>query len=111
MGSPCCKKKMYFMRFLGQEGWPCPQLREVKMKKGSRKWTALYEQTMAAIQTLYNESKLIHGDLSEYNILVCPRLLLLDEPTETPKTADSEELQIALIDFGQAVDFRHPDAN
>jgi serine/threonine-protein kinase RIO1 len=103
------KENVLFMRFLGQDGWPSPQLREIKMKKGSRKWTALYEQIMTAIHTLYNESKLIHGDLSEYNILVCPRQLLLNGNEEDPQEKD--ELQIALIDFGQAVDIRHPDAD
>jgi RIO kinase 1 len=77
------------------------------MKKGSKKWTALYEQCMSAIQTLYNDSKLIHGDLSEYNILVCPSHLLQDQ---MENVQDPDALQIALIDFGQAVDSRHSDA-
>jgi serine/threonine-protein kinase RIO1 len=101
------KENVLFMRFLGQEGWPSPQLRELKMKKGSKKWTALYEQCMSAIQTLYNDSKLIHGDLSEYNILVCPSHLLQDQ---MENVQDPDALQIALIDFGQAVDSRHSDA-
>lgn len=116
------KENVLFMRFLGQDGWPSPQLREVKIKKGSKKWTALYEQCMSAIQTLYNDSKLIHGDLSEYNILVCPSHLLSKDKDEedntaekdatksTPVLQDSDALQIALIDFGQAVDIRHTDA-
>jgi serine/threonine-protein kinase RIO1 len=103
------KENVLFMRFLGQEGWPSPQLRELKMKKGSKKWTALYEQCMSAIQTLYNDAKLIHGDLSEYNILVCPSHLLQDQD-QMETAQDPDALQIALIDFGQAVDSRHLDA-
>lgn len=144
------RENVLFLRFLGQDGWPCPQLREVKLKKGGQKWTALYEQTMEAIQTLYNDARLVHGDLSEYNLLVCPSQLLLRKKEEQPameelkndnveeeekkdfvKIVDDEDeldqkmpavtfgkdkeydpnaLQIALIDFGQAVDTRHPEA-
>lgn len=146
------RENVLFLRFLGQDGWPCPQLREVKLKKKSHKWTALYQQTMEAIQTLYLEARLVHGDLSEYNLLVCPSHLMLRKKAEPKKeegTDDGEKkhdgkiededvteeeldqkmpalsskevtfakkeydpnaLQIALIDFGQAVDTRHPEA-
>jgi serine/threonine-protein kinase RIO1 len=106
------KENVLFMRFLGQDGWPSPQLRELEMKKGSKKWSLLYEQTMNAIQILYNDARLVHGDLSEYNILVCPSNLLLHNDDEAGSKDDGgDSLQIALIDFGQAVDLRHPDAS
>lgn len=46
------KENVLFMRFLGESGWPSPQLREVEIKKGSEKWTVLYCQTIAAIRRL-----------------------------------------------------------
>ena len=46
------KENVLFMRFLGENGWPSPQLREVEIKKGSEKWTVLYCQTIAAIRRL-----------------------------------------------------------
>lgn len=173
------KENVLFIRFLGEEGWPSPQLRELDIKKGSKKWTALYEQTMTAMQLLYCDAKLVHGDLSEYNILVCPERFLerfddaddveegeqegddekkqaaetnsadwkmpasvetLDEEAKSSATesddskkpasdklhdeekkptatgtakeeAKGDSLQIVLIDFGQAVDLRHPDVD
>lgn len=173
------KENVLFLRFLGEDGWPSPQLRELSMKKGSKKWTALYEQTMEAVQRLHCDARLVHADLSEYNILVCPRSFLkrvdeevaeqaveeeaakedpsvgdsvhkkaaatkdadVNQNTETTKNADDDlkmpavsveetkpsakptpvaspeaksvdedSLQICLIDFGQAVDIRHPEA-
>mmetsp|Transcript_13376 Transcript_13376/g.20813 ORF Transcript_13376/g.20813 Transcript_13376/m.20813 type:complete len:818 (-) Transcript_13376:36-2489(-) len=102
-----------FMRFLGDDGWPSPQLRELEIKKGSGRWTTLYCQTLVAIRRLYHCARLVHGDLSEYNILVCPKwqvkkglLLLPDE-----RTSGDEDLQVVLIDFGQAVDIGHPNAD
>jgi serine/threonine-protein kinase RIO1 len=133
------KENVLFMRFLGEGGWPVPQLREIELKKRSKKWTskwktrwlitcistlfflfihfdhnlscinaALYIQTMVAVRKLYHCAKLIHADLSEYNILVSPMSQVenaLDNSTEA-----KDSLQIVLIDFGQAVEIRHPSA-
>jgi RIO kinase 1 len=54
---------------------------------------------------LYHKAQLVHGDLSEYNLLVCPARLV-----ENRLDNDETALQIVLIDFGQAVDVRHPNA-
>jgi len=57
---------------------------------------------------LYVGARLVHGDLSEYNILVVPSALV---ENAIPSNDDQEmDLQVVLIDFGQAVDFRHPEA-
>eukprot|EP01083_Nonionella_stella_P234751 826104_1 len=97
-----------FMRFLGDNGWPAPQLRELEIKKGSRKWTTLYCQTCVAIRRLYHCARLVHADCSEYNILVCP-MSQVENAMDKRKEA-SDDLQIVLIDFGQAVERNHHDA-
>ena len=63
------KENVLFMRFLGEDGWPSPQLREVEMKKGSKRWTTLYLQVMVAVRRLYHCARLVHGDLSEVSVL------------------------------------------
>ncbi|KAL3928434.1 MAG: hypothetical protein SGBAC_012653 [Bacillariaceae sp.] len=85
------RENVVFLRFLGQDGWPCPQLREVKMKRKSHKWMALYQQTMKAVQTLYQDARLVHGDLSEYNLLVCPAHLLLRKSVVEEEEEEEEE--------------------
>mmetsp|Transcript_22639 Transcript_22639/g.40837 ORF Transcript_22639/g.40837 Transcript_22639/m.40837 type:complete len:346 (+) Transcript_22639:1-1038(+) len=106
------KENILFLRFLGENGWPSPQIKEIDMKKGSKKWTTLYAQTLVAVRRLYHCARLIHADLSEYNILICPtwqashgHLIPSDE-----RTADDETLQVVLIDFGQSVEIGHPSA-
>ena len=98
-----------FMRFLGDGGWPAAQLRELDLKKGSKKWTILYVQTVVAMRKLYHCARLIHGDLSEFNILVCPMSQVENAMDKSEEAKDS--LQIVLIDFGQAVERKHPSAS
>jgi RIO kinase 1 len=44
------KENVLFMRFLGTEGWPAPQLREIDLRHGSKKWGVLYTQVMEAVR-------------------------------------------------------------
>ena len=61
---------------------------------------------------LYHLARLIHADLSEYNLLICPHWqashdhLILSEK----RTEDDEALEVVMIDFGQAVSTDHPSA-
>jgi len=117
-GVPCPqpllqKQNILFMKFLGEDGWPCPQIREVEMKHGSMKWAHLYSQTMVATRKLYHCARLVHSDLSEYNILLCPSLMLRhdkDQSKGKDNPVDNGELQVVLIDFGQAVHVHYPSA-
>lgn len=44
------KENVLFMRFLGNDGRPAPQLRELNLREGSSKWTSLYIQVVEAIK-------------------------------------------------------------
>jgi len=102
------KENVLFMRFLGEGGWPAAQLREIDIKRHSRKWIVLYIQILVAIRRLYHCARLVHADLSEYNILVCPMSQVENALDKSEEAKD--DLQIALIDFGQAVERNHPSA-
>jgi hypothetical protein len=44
------KENVLFMRFLGNNGWPAPQLREIDARKGHKIWDTLYTQVMEAVR-------------------------------------------------------------
>ncbi len=81
------EKNVLLMEFIGKNGVPAPHLREVPLQAASS-W---YDKIVEMVKDLYDKVKLVHGDLSEYNILV---------PDGYPM----------LIDFAQAVTIEHPEA-
>jgi RIO kinase 1 len=81
------EKNVLLMEFIGKNGVPAPHLREVPLQAASS-W---YEKILEMLKDLYDKAKLVHGDVSEYNILV---------PDGYPM----------LIDFAQAVTIEHPEA-
>jgi len=87
------------MSFIGDDAYPSPQIREVELKHGSKKWTHFYVQLMVAVRRLYHCARLVHADLSEYNVLLC---------ADKHLGGRGEDVRTCIIDFGQAVDLAHP---
>jgi RIO kinase 1 len=81
------EKNVLLMEFIGKDGVPAPHLRDVPLQ-AAKSW---YDKILEMLKTLYDKAKLVHGDVSEYNILV---------PDGYP----------VLIDFAQAVTTEHPEA-
>lgn len=81
------RNNVLVMEFIGEEFSPYPKLKDVEIDNPQE----AYEMTLIRIQKLWNEQKLVHGDLSEYNILV-------------------EEDELIWIDFSQGVHTTHPEA-
>ncbi len=79
-------RNILLMEFLGEDEVPYPQLRNAEVED----YGAVYRQILGYVERLYREARLIHADLSEYNILY----------HEKPY----------LIDMGQAVTLDHPRA-
>jgi RIO kinase 1 len=73
------------MEFIGNEGGAAPMLREIEIENPED----CMEFLIDAIDKLYNSCRIVHGDLSEYNILI---------PDD----------DIVIIDVGQSVLLDHP---
>ncbi|XP_043464414.1 serine/threonine-protein kinase RIO1-like [Leptopilina heterotoma] len=81
------RKHVLLMDFIGQEGWPAPKLKDVDLC--TSKLRSLYRECIEIMWKLYNKCKLVHADLSEYNLLYC-------------------DSSIVVIDVSQSVEHDHP---
>ena len=77
------KRNVLVMDFIGQNGIPASLLREVNVTQYD------YERILIIIKKLYVKARLVHADLSEYNIF-------------------KNNKKLVLFDFGSAVDISHP---
>ncbi|CAM9288886.1 unnamed protein product, partial [Discosporangium mesarthrocarpum] len=93
-GIPCPepilqREHVLLMSFIGKEHWPAPQLRELDLSAAN--WVRCYVQVLELARGMYRRCRLVHGDLSEYNVLYHNKVC-------------------HVIDLGQAVDIGHPKA-
>ncbi len=61
-------KNILIMEYLHHEGHPAPMLKDVKLNEKNMKFIS--EQVLDYFDVLYNELGMVHGDLSEFNILI-----------------------------------------
>lgn len=84
------ERNILLMEFLGDDDSALPRLKDSEPKNPSN----LYKRIMESVKVIYRKSKLVHADLSEYNILY---------------NANSDEYYI--IDVSQAVLNSHPNSS
>ncbi|KAM7483452.1 hypothetical protein LguiB_008035 [Lonicera macranthoides] len=93
-GIPCpethiLRHHVLVMDFIGKAGWAAPRLKDAALSLD--KLRECYREMVMIMRVLYQKCKLVHGDLSEYNILYY-------------------EGQLYIIDVSQSVDLDHPHA-
>eukprot|EP00977_Amphora_coffeiformis_P012701 scaffold3209_cov152-Amphora_coffeaeformis.AAC.5 len=93
-GIPCprpvlLKTNILIMEFLGSEGWPSPRLKDATLSE--KRLREAYVQCIMITRHLFQRCKLVHGDLSEYNLLW-------------------HNNQVYVIDVSQSVESDHPSA-
>ncbi|XP_065322230.1 serine/threonine-protein kinase rio1-like isoform X2 [Gordionus sp. m RMFG-2023] len=83
------KGHVLVMRFLGKDGWPSPLMKDISLDANLA--CTLYLKSVVLLWDLYRLCKLVHADLSEFN-LIC----------------HDDELYV--IDVSQSVEWDHPRA-
>ncbi len=77
------KNNVLIMEFIGENGDTAPSLKE----KPSRNPSKTYDTLMGYLQKLYCKAGLVHGDLSEYNIMIWNRkVIIFDMAQAVPTT-------------------------
>lgn len=96
-GIPCpepiyLRLHVLVMGFLGdRKGVPAPRLKDVELEGDEieKRWRSLYLQLVGYMRILYRKCRLVHADLSEYNVLY-------------------HEDKLWIIDVSQSVEHDHP---
>ena len=106
-----CDKNVLIMEFIGKEGIPAPRMRDIPVDilKADCELEELFLRIMSAIKTLYEKGKMVHADLSEFNILMKG---YVEREFETAANAGAEiEIEPVIIDMGQSLLLNHPHAD
>ncbi|KAF8520148.1 RIO1-domain-containing protein [Hysterangium stoloniferum] len=94
-GTPCpepieVRENVLVMAFLGdRDGWASRRLKGADIPEDQ--FSKLYKGLLLTVRKMFHQCKLVHADLSEYNILY-------------------HESQLYIIDVGQSVEQDHPSA-
>lgn len=83
------RSHVLLMSFLGKNGWPAPKLKDVEITESKAR--ELYRDCVIMMWKIYNQCKLVHADLSEFNLLY-------------------HEGKVVVIDVSQSVEHDHPHA-
>ncbi|KAF8442832.1 RIO1 family-domain-containing protein [Boletus edulis BED1] len=84
------RENVLVMKFLGDpDGWASPLLKDAKIPESE--YPSLYQELVLSMRRMYHRCKLVHADLSEYNILY-------------------HDGHLYIIDVSQSVEHDHPHA-
>jgi len=99
-GIPCPaplvqKNHVIVMGFLGEDGLAYPRLAQAELDDDDRdaQWTRIFVTAIAYMRRMFRMCRLVHGDLSEYNMLY-----------------DRKAGTLYFIDVSQSVEQDHPNA-
>ncbi|KAL8739510.1 MAG: hypothetical protein Q9190_007693 [Brigantiaea leucoxantha] len=112
-GIPCpepvhLRLHVLVMGFLGdRKGVPAPRLKDVDLIDGDveSRWRALYMQILGYMRILYQTCRLVHADLSEYNILYHEDKLWLIDVSQSVEHDHPRSLEFLRMDIKNITDF------
>lgn len=104
-------KHVLVMSFVGDnKGWPAPRLRDVifeglTTEEEEQKWTSLYVQLLGYMRTMYQTCRLVHADLSEYNLLYHDSKLYMIDVSQSVEHDHPRSLEFLRMDVKNVSDF------
>lgn len=119
-GIPCpepirLKLHVLVMSFLGdRKGWAYPRLRDARIddeqhlattEDADRRWRALYVQLLGLMRRMYQVCRLVHADLSEYNILYHEGRLYIIDVSQSVEHDHPRSLEFLRMDIKNVGDF------
>lgn len=102
------KLHVLVMEFLGDKrGWAYPRLRDARLEGEDvdEQWRNLYIQLLGIMRRLYQVCKLVHADLSEYNILYNAKQLYIIDVSQSVEHDHPRALEFLRMDIKNVGDF------
>src|SRR5262249_41637096 len=102
------KLHVLVMDFLGdRKGWAYPRLRDANLSGDDvdQQWRSLYIQLLGIMRQMYQLCKLVHADLSEYNILYHDRKLYIIDVSQSVEHDHPRSLEFLRMDIKNVGDF------
>ncbi|PWW77278.1 RIO1-domain-containing protein [Tuber magnatum] len=109
-GIPCpkpvhLKLHVLVMGFIGDKrGKPAPRLRDAGIND-EETWDLLYQELVCLMRTMYQQCKLVHADLSEYNILYFEKKLYIIDVSQSVEHDHPRSLEFLKMDIKNISDF------
>nr|POF22386.1 serine/threonine-protein kinase rio1 [Quercus suber] len=115
-GIPCpepiyLKAHVLVMSFLGNsKGWPAPRLRDqdfadLAADDRATRWRELYLSLLCYMRQMYQICRLVHADLSEYNILYHQERLYIIDVSQSVEHDHPRSLEFLRMDIKNISDF------
>ncbi|KAH6711975.1 RIO1 family-domain-containing protein [Leptodontidium sp. MPI-SDFR-AT-0119] len=112
-GIPCpepvyLRLHVLVMGFLGdKKGWAAPRLRDVELQGDDvdEQWRLLYLQMIGLMRRMYQTCKLVHADLSEYNVLYHQKKLFIIDVSQSVEHDHPRSLEFLRMDIKNVSDF------
>jgi len=99
-------KNVLIMEFIGKEGVAAPRLKDIPVEVLELDFDLkeFFWRIISEIKTLYNRGRLVHADLSEFNILMRGYEVV-------DVNVNAGKIEPVLIDMGQSLLPEHPNAD
>jgi len=112
-GIPCpepvyLRLHVLVMGFLGdKKGWAAPRLRDAELvgEDVDEQWRLLYLQLIGLMRRMYQTCKLVHADLSEYNVLYHQKKLFIIDVSQSVEHDHPRSLEFLRMDIKNVSDF------
>ena len=112
-GLPCpepvhLRLHVLVMGFIGDKrGIPAPRLKDVELEGDDTeaRWKVLYLQLLGYMRVMYQTCRLVHADLSEYNILYHNEKLWIIDVSQSVEHDHPKSLEFLRMDIKNVSDF------
>lgn len=97
------RSHILMMEFLGKDGWPAPRLKDAVLTQEQLERS--YYQCIKMMRRMFHRCRLIHADLSEYNILFHKNRMYFIDVSQSVEHDHPNALQFLRKDISNITDF------